>query len=58
MGSHSDFSEMLRMVAGLRLRPEIDREFSLEEAAEALHYLRSADRFGKVCRALTRARSG
>ncbi|MFN2388001.1 MAG: zinc-binding dehydrogenase [Actinomycetota bacterium] len=48
MGSHSDVSEMLRMVAGLKLVPEVDRTFSLEEAAEALTYLHEQDQFGKV----------
>ena len=48
MGSDADVSDMLRMVAGLQLRPIIDRTFSLAAGADALAYLRSQEQFGKV----------
>ncbi len=48
MGSHRDVSDMLRAVAGGRLRPMIDRTFPFERASEAFSYLESGERFGKV----------
>jgi NADPH:quinone reductase-like Zn-dependent oxidoreductase len=48
MGSVADVSDMLRMVAGARLRPIIDRTFSLADGADALRYMESGDRFGKI----------
>ena len=48
MGSVTDVSDMLRMVAGARIRPIIDRTFSLADGADALRYVDSGERFGKV----------
>jgi NADPH:quinone reductase-like Zn-dependent oxidoreductase len=48
MGSHRDVSDMLRFVAGAKLRPKVDRTFSFEQASEAFAHLESQDRFGKV----------
>jgi NADPH:quinone reductase-like Zn-dependent oxidoreductase len=48
MGSVADVSDMLRAVAGARLRPVIDRTFRLEEAGDALRHLESGEHFGKV----------
>ncbi len=48
MGSHSDVSDMIRMVSGMKLRPIVDRVFPLAEASAALSYLRSQQQFGKV----------
>ncbi|HZA39137.1 MAG TPA: alcohol dehydrogenase catalytic domain-containing protein [Actinomycetota bacterium] len=48
MGSVTDVADMLRMVAGARLRPIIDRTFSLAEGADALRYMDSGERFGKI----------
>lgn len=48
MGSHSDFSEMLRFVAGAGLRPVIDRTYSLEEGPDAVRYLDAGEQSGKV----------
>lgn len=48
MGSVSDVSDMLRMVAGTNLEPVIDRTFPLEEARAALEHLKGGDHFGKV----------
>ncbi|MEA2476003.1 MAG: hypothetical protein QOC87_202 [Actinomycetota bacterium] len=48
MGSDHDVSEMLRMVAGTKLEPVIDKTFALEEGREALAYLAGNERFGKV----------
>lgn len=48
MGSDADISDMLRMVAGARIEPVIDRTFPLSEGVEALRYLQSQDQFGKI----------
>jgi NADPH:quinone reductase-like Zn-dependent oxidoreductase len=48
MGSVRDVSDMLRTVAGAKLRPLIDRAFPLEDARSALEYLESGEHFGKV----------
>lgn len=48
MGSHRDVSDMLRAVAGGKLRPKVDRTFPFERASEAFLHLESQDRFGKV----------
>lgn len=48
MGSVGDVSDMLRLVAGSKLRPIIDRVVSLEEAPEALRLLDAGGQFGKV----------
>lgn len=48
MGSDSDVSDMLRMVAGAGIRPSIDRTFSLDDGVDALRYLESQEQFGKV----------
>jgi NADPH:quinone reductase-like Zn-dependent oxidoreductase len=48
MGSDADVSDMLRLVGGAELRPHVDRTFPLAEGNEALAYLDSSERFGKV----------
>jgi NADPH:quinone reductase-like Zn-dependent oxidoreductase len=48
MGSDEDVSDMLRSVAGSGLRPIIDRSFPLSDAVDALRYLDSGHRFGKI----------
>jgi NADPH:quinone reductase-like Zn-dependent oxidoreductase len=48
MGSDSDVSDMLRLVAGAGIRPVVDRTFVLDEGAKALEYLDAGERFGKV----------
>lgn len=48
MGSDCDVSQMLRMVAGTKLRPVIDRTFSFDDATDALRYLQRQHQFGKV----------
>ncbi|HEX2058632.1 MAG TPA: zinc-binding dehydrogenase [Actinomycetota bacterium] len=48
MGSVSDVSEMLRLVAGSELRPIVDRVVPLDEAPDALRMLDAGDQFGKV----------
>lgn len=48
MGSDSDVSDMIRMVAGTKLRPIVDRVFPLAEAPAALSYLKSQQHFGKI----------
>jgi NADPH:quinone reductase-like Zn-dependent oxidoreductase len=48
MGSDSDVSDMLRLVAGAKITPVVDRTFTLEEGTKALEYLDAGERFGKV----------
>jgi NADPH:quinone reductase-like Zn-dependent oxidoreductase len=48
MGSTSEVSDMLRMVAGTKLKPIVDRTFSLEDGGRALSYLAEQEQFGKV----------
>ena len=48
MGSVRDVSDMIRAVAGSGLHPVVDRSFSLTDGVDALRYLDSGDRFGKV----------
>jgi NADPH:quinone reductase-like Zn-dependent oxidoreductase len=48
MGSVRDISDMLRMVAGTGLHPQVDRTFSLADGVEALRYLDAGEHFGKV----------
>ncbi len=48
MGSHADVADMLRMVAGTRLRPHVDRTFPLTDGVEALRRLEDGRHFGKI----------
>lgn len=48
MGSDSDVADMLRMVGGANIRPDIDRTFPLSEGRAALEYLERQEQFGKV----------
>ena len=48
MGSVADVSDMLRLVAGSKLRPIVDRVVPFEEAADALHLLDAGGQFGKL----------
>ncbi|MEA2460862.1 MAG: hypothetical protein QOH90_1039, partial [Actinomycetota bacterium] len=48
MGSDVDVADMLRMVSGAGLHPRIDKTFPLEQGRDALTYLGSGERFGKV----------
>jgi NADPH:quinone reductase-like Zn-dependent oxidoreductase len=48
MGSVADVSDMLRTVAGSKLRPIVDRVVPLEHAADALRSLEAGEQFGKV----------
>lgn len=48
MGSDKDVADMLRAIAGARLRPIVDRTMPLDRAADAVEHLESPDRFGKV----------
>lgn len=54
MGSVSDVSDMLRMVAGAQMRPIVDRTYSLDDARAALEHLESGDHFGKVVLSIPR----
>lgn len=48
MGSVANVSDMLRLVAGSKIRPMIDRVVPLEEAAAALRVLDEGGQFGKI----------
>ena len=48
MGSVANVSDMLRVVAGSKLRPIVDRVVPLEEAADALQLLDAGGQFGKI----------
>jgi NADPH:quinone reductase-like Zn-dependent oxidoreductase len=48
MGSRGELAEALRQVAAGRIRPVVDRVFSMEELPEAHRYLESRHSFGKV----------
>lgn len=49
VGHRKSFENMLRAVALHKLKPAIDRVFSMDEAAAAFDYLKSGSHFGKVC---------
>lgn len=48
MGTKSELHRVMRLVAGGRLRPVVDRVFPLAACAEAHAYLESGAQFGKV----------
>jgi zinc-binding alcohol dehydrogenase/oxidoreductase len=48
MGTHAEFSEMLRMFSGGQVRPVVDSVFPLSEAKEAQRRLEEKKQFGKV----------
>ncbi len=48
MGSVADVSDMLRLVAGTKLRPVVDRVVPLDEAPAALLRLADGGQFGKL----------
>jgi NADPH:quinone reductase-like Zn-dependent oxidoreductase len=52
MGSASDVSNMLRMVAGSEMRPIIHRTYAIDEAPEALRELKAGGQFGKIVLAI------
>jgi NADPH:quinone reductase-like Zn-dependent oxidoreductase len=48
MGTKSEFAMVLKLVAAGRLKPVVDRTFSLKHCAAAHSYLESGEQFGKV----------
>lgn len=48
MGSREELRHMLRHLEQHDMRPVVDEIFSLDEAAEALNYLKQGNQFGKV----------
>jgi zinc-binding alcohol dehydrogenase/oxidoreductase len=48
VGNLEEYKAMLMFVEQHRLRPAVDRTFALEEATDALRYLATGHRFGKV----------
>jgi NADPH:quinone reductase-like Zn-dependent oxidoreductase len=48
MGTKSEFATVLKLVAAGRLKPVIDRTFSLAECRLAHEYLAAGEQFGKV----------
>jgi len=49
IGSRADQEDMIRAIEVNRLRPVIDRRFSLEDIAAAFTHYESQKHFGKVC---------
>lgn len=49
VGSLRSYEAMNRAIGQHRLRPVIDRSFSMDEAPQAFRYLESAGHVGKVC---------
>jgi NADPH:quinone reductase-like Zn-dependent oxidoreductase len=48
MGTKSEFTTVLELVAAGRLQPVVDRTFPLQECAAAHSHLESGNQFGKV----------
>lgn len=48
IGSRRMFEEMNAEIAGMDLKPVIDRTFEFEQACEALKYMESGTHFGKI----------
>jgi zinc-binding alcohol dehydrogenase/oxidoreductase len=48
MGSDQDFRDMLEQVIAHRIKPEVDRTFSLNEGPKAFEYLEQQGQFGKI----------
>ncbi len=48
MGSREEFREMLQFVEEQRIKPELDKMFSLSHYEEAFAYLRDSKNFGKI----------
>jgi NADPH:quinone reductase-like Zn-dependent oxidoreductase len=49
VGHREHFEQLCRAVSQGRLRPVVDRSFSLDAAPQAFEYLASGAHFGKVC---------
>ncbi|WP_447553669.1 zinc-dependent alcohol dehydrogenase family protein [Vreelandella sp. EE22] len=49
VGSRRDQVEMIRAIEASNMRPIIDREFGLEEIADAFRHQESGKHFGKIC---------
>jgi NADPH:quinone reductase-like Zn-dependent oxidoreductase len=49
VGNRQMFEAMNRAIALHQLRPVVDRVFPFEETPEAFQYMKSGDRFGKIC---------
>ncbi|WP_070119899.1 zinc-binding dehydrogenase [Bacillus marinisedimentorum] len=48
MGSREEFKEMLAFIEKHKIKPVLDKVFSLEEADKAFSYIDQAEQFGKV----------
>lgn len=48
LGTRQEFSEMLRAISEGKIKPVIDRTFSLEEARDAQTYFKKQGKFGKI----------
>jgi NADPH:quinone reductase-like Zn-dependent oxidoreductase len=49
VGNRADQEDMIRAINVNRLKPVLDRRFSLQDIAEAFKYYESQSHFGKVC---------
>ena len=48
VGSKAMFERMLKEFAPAEFRPVIDREFSFDDAPEAIRYMQKGEHFGKI----------
>lgn len=48
MGSREELRDMLHHIHQFNMRPVIDRTFSLDDADQALNYLKASKQFGKI----------
>jgi NADPH:quinone reductase-like Zn-dependent oxidoreductase len=48
VGSWQDFADMLKAISANKIRPVIDKTFSMNQTADAFSYLESGGHFGKV----------
>lgn len=48
MGSAEEFKAMLHFITQHRIKPELDRTFTIDEYREAFEYVRTSQNFGKI----------
>lgn len=48
MGSREEFNEMIRFIEKYKIKPIIDKVYSLEEAIQALNRMEQGEQFGNI----------
>lgn len=48
VGNRQDFADMLKAISANKIKPVIDKSFSLEKTGDAFAYLQSGRHFGKI----------